>query len=131
MTYRELFTVAVGMTGEEIAGDCIADYEEAAPYLLATFCREAAEIDARYRASHGLSAASHTFVACVDMDEEFPLVDILTPAATYYLCALLVADENESLSDRFFTLYSDAISAIVNALPASVCPIEDRYLIYP
>lgn len=131
MTYRDLYTSAVGMTGEEIGGDSIGDYEEAAPYLLATFCMDAAEIDRRYRLAHGLAAATLPSVARVEMDNKFPLSDALAPAATYYLAAMLVADENEKLSDRLFTLYTDSISAIVTTLPCEICPVEDRYRIYP
>lgn len=131
MTYRDLYLSAVGMTGEEIGGDTIADYEEAAPYLLATFCRDAAEIDALYRLAHGMSPTTPPSVARIDPEDEFPLSDALTPAATYYLAAMLVADENEKLSDRFFTLYTDSISALITSLPAKITPIEDRYRIYP
>lgn len=131
MTYRDLFLTAVGMTGEEIDGGEIGDYEDCAPYLLATFCRECAEIDKQYRTAHSLGTASVPRGACVDMDEEFPLADILSPAASYYLAAMLVADENEELSDRFFTLYTDSLAAILSSLPASAAPITDRYNLCP
>lgn len=127
MTYRDLFLTAVGMTGEEIDGGEIGDYEDCAPYLLATFCRECAAIDARYRAAHSLGTSTVPKGAYVDMEDNFPLCDALTPAASYYLASMLVADENEELSDRFFTLYTDAISAIVSTLPASCAPIADCY----
>lgn len=127
MTYRDLYLTAVGMTGEEISADCIADYEESAPYLLATFCRECATIDARYRTAHSLGTSTVPKSAFVEMDDEFPLCDALTPAATYYLASMLVADENEELSDRFFTLYTDSVSAVVAALPASRSSVSDKY----
>ena len=127
MTYRDLYLTAVGMTGEDISDDCIADYEDSATYLLATFCRECAEIDKQYRAAHSMKATTIPKGACVDLNDSFPLCDALTPAASYYLASMLVADENEELSDRFFTLYTDSISAVASSLPAACSSVSDRY----
>ncbi len=127
MLCREIYLAAVGMTGEDVSDDCIADYEDSSGYLLATFCRDCAAIDARYRMAHAMGSASIPSGALIDLEDDFPLCDALVPAATYYLAAMLVADENEELSDRFFTLYTDSISAVTASLPASRSSVSDRY----
>lgn len=127
MLCREIYRAAVGMTGEDASDDCIFDYEDSSGYLLATFCRDCAAIDARYRIAHALGSASIPNGAFIDLEDDFPLCDALVPAATYYLAAMLVADENEELSDRFFTLYTDSISALCASLPTTRAAVSDRY----
>ncbi len=128
MTYRDILDTAVGMAGEEIGSTENFDYDEAAPYLLATLCRECASVDKRYRAAYdGGSSPTIPTGAAVDLDGTFPLSDALAPAASYYLCAMLTADENEVLSDKFFSLYTDALISVLASLPATSGKISDRY----
>ncbi len=128
MTYRDIYVTAVGMAGEELLDDDNIDYAEISPYLLATFCRECASLDRRYRAAHGDSSIPEIpQTARVDLDDAFPLSDVLQPAASYYLCAMLTADENEKLSDKFFDLYTDVLATLAMQLPATAAPAVDRY----
>ncbi len=127
MTYRDILKTAVGMVGEEISSPDNTDYEETAPYLLATLCRECASVDRRYRMATGGGAPNIPTEASVNLNDPFPLSDALAPAAAYYLSAMLVSDENESMSDRFFSLYTDAITDLLSALPAANGKTIDKY----
>ena len=127
MTFREIFNAAVGMVCESVEnGDC-ADYEERAPYLLAAACNECAASDRSYRMAHGADGGSYSETVCVGLDDAFPLADALATGVTYYLAAMLVLDENEEMSDRFFSLFCDTLSRIRASLPAKPEAIGDRY----
>ncbi len=129
MTYLDILKTAIGMVGEVIESYDNSDYEECSPYLLATFCRECASADQRYRQAFNPDAPTPKIpkVACVDLADTFPLSDVLAPAASYYLASMLVADENDSLSDRFFSLYTDAVASLLASLPTVSTSVVDRY----
>ena len=127
MTYRNLFDSAVAQIAEQVGDYGVSDYEERAGYILASFCTRTADADKRYRAANGHPAVTHPELAYVELEDIFPLHAVFAPVAAYYLAANLTADENESMSDRFFALYSDAISSILTGLPCSISPITDRY----
>ena len=127
MTYRELFQSALAQVCESGDEGDISDYEERAGYILASFCTRCASADKKYRAAHGIQGGNEVYAACVALDGEFPLCDVFTAAASHYLAAMLTIDENEEMSERFFALYSDAISALMGDLPASNERITDRY----
>ena len=126
MTYRELYDSALRIVAET-DGDANEDYEDRAEYILAAFCSECAPIDKRYCKANKLSETNFSPKSVVDLSERFPLEEIFAPAAVYYLGAMLVSDENESLSDRLFALYTDAISAIQSGLPWSNHKIINNY----
>ncbi len=127
MTYRDILKTAIGMVGEEISSTDNTDYEEAAPYLLATLCRECASVNRQYCLAFGDTPGSIPTDASVNLNDTFPLSDALTPAASYYLSAMLVSDENETMSDRFFSLYTDALAELLSALPATNGKTLDKY----
>ncbi len=127
MTYRSIFDSAVAQIAEQVGSNEISDYEERAGYILASFCALTADADKRYRAANKLATVSHPELACVDLDSTLTLHAVFAPVAAYYLAANLTADENEAMSDRFFELYSDAISSILAGLPCATSPITDVY----
>lgn len=126
MTFRELFENALRAIAEK-PGSGVADYEERASYILATFCTECAPLDRRYRKAHGMTEASYTSSTYVELTEKVPFCEALASAAVHYLCAMLTMEENESMSDTFFELYTDAIATIQASLPGVCEPIADRY----
>lgn len=127
MTYRDVLDAAVKLLCEDVANGYVEDYAERAPYVLATFDIECAAADRAYRQSHGLQKQQPLDVACVALEDEFRLHGVFYPAALYYLSAMLVMDENEVMGERFFELYSDAISSILASLPATAEKIVDSY----
>ena len=127
MTYRDVLDAAVRLLSEDGENGYTEDYTARAPYVLATFDAECAAADRAYRQSHGQEPLSASGKTCVELHESFRLSDVFFPAALYYLSAMLVMDENEALGERFFDLYSDAVSKILSALPATLSQIVDSY----
>ena len=126
MTYRELYDSALRIVSETDENTNM-DYEERAEYILAAFCSECAGINKKYCKANSLTETDFSPKSVVALSERFPLHEVFVPAAVYYLGAMLVSDENESLSDRLFALYTDAISAIQEGLPWSNHKIVNRY----
>lgn len=128
MTYQNLVDAAVRMVceGVDVYSD-VSDYEERSQYLLASAVGQIADIDVAYRRAHGLPEQVWTPVACVTLSGVFPLCDVFVPAVEYFLASMLVMDENEEMSDRFFDLWSSAISSIRLSITASHAPIVNRY----
>ena len=128
MTCRAIFDSAVALLCEDPTDSSrIFDYTERAPYLLAMVASQCHATDTQYRVSHGLEAAEVLTDATIPLEDEFPLSPILAPAAVYYVAAMLVADENEALSDKLFALYTDAVSTVGASLPAKTETINDVY----
>lgn len=127
MTCNEIYTAALGMVCESTANDN-SDYEERAPYLLATFCSSCRALDALYRKANGLNAAPDFSDSYLALTEEFPLHREFSSPAAAYLAAMLVVDENEEMSDRFCALYSDGLSRIQASLPCKIESIQNRYV---
>lgn len=128
MIYREIFDAALKAICVEATPEAADDYLERAPYLLGVFLNQCAPIDQRYRKVNQLPAVTHqTQWVMVNLESDFPLCDIFAPAAIYYLSAMLVIDESEELSDKFFSLYTDAIATIQAELACAQEKIVDRY----
>ncbi|MBQ8415889.1 MAG: hypothetical protein IJX13_03165 [Clostridia bacterium] len=128
MRCREIFDAAIRVVCEDVTStEGLEDYADRAPYLLATFLSQCAPIDKRYRKVNGLSPVTYEETAAVNMEADFPLCSVFFPAAIYYLSAMLVIDESETLSDKFFSLYTDAIVSIQADLACMQEQIVDRY----
>ena len=127
MTFLELFENALHAISETATNGDTSDYEERASYILATFCTQCAGLDHRYRSAMGDFSQPKADATYVALSETFPLSEIFAPPAIYYLSAMLTLDENETMSEKFFELYSDALASIQASIPCSCKPIEDRY----
>lgn len=126
MINRELFENALRLLAQPTDGNN-EDYEERAPFLLASFCNEAQEVDSFLRMASGLTSAAEFAKIWLDLDESFPLLEALAPAACLYLAAMLVLDEDMSLSDRLYELYTEALSNIRSGISCTLESITDRY----
>ena len=126
MTFRNIYEAALRMICENIASEETADYEERAPYILATFCNECAPIEEAYCKAHKLQFVSIPALTQIAMIDYFPLRDRFTAAGVYYLSAMLVIDENEELSDKFFSLYTDVVSLIQTATQEKIKEIKEQ-----
>ena len=127
MTNRVLLTSAVALVCEDTE-EIPADYEDRAPYLLASFCTQCLPIDLKYReANNILSKPNYRETAFLGLELSFPLSTVFAPAAVYYLAAMLVLDENEVLSDKLFALYANSISEIQASLPMKSQTITEVY----
>ena len=118
-TTKQIYNGALGLLGELNDPMLCEDYEERAPYILASFCSLASEIDKRLRVIDSLDAQpsfSHVFLS---LDASFPLCPRLAPAASLYLAAMLVIDEDDELSDSLYDKYCDAIASLASSVGLS------------
>ena len=130
MTARELLSSAISMVSLfPLDSEGTEDYTERAPYLIATFLNRCAPLDRLYRRANMLGSATAFDGAVFPLDDVFPLSAVFATAATYYLAAMLVLDENEEMSDRFFAMYADELTSIRASLPAVVEPILNKHKI--
>ncbi|MBQ8311176.1 MAG: hypothetical protein IJX80_09225 [Clostridia bacterium] len=128
MTYQEILDASVRMVCEGTYSDSYTkDYTERAPYILAAFLSHCASLDVKYRRAHGLEEAEPFEGVTVTLTDSFLLPTVFSAAAIFYLSAMLTIEESEEMSDRFFALCSDALSAIEAALPTTVEAIVDKY----
>ncbi|NLW73999.1 MAG: hypothetical protein GX057_03765 [Clostridiales bacterium] len=114
----EIYEAALSMIGERNAVHN-ADYAERAPYLLAAFCCEAAQIDRLYRKTKGYGKQPEFGSVMIELASPFSLSPRFLGPASLYLAAMLVLDEDEELSDRLYGKYCDAMSAICSEVGAT------------
>ena len=126
MTCQEIYSAALRLICENEEAD-VSDYEDRAPYLLGNFYAEQIPLQKKLDAAKGEEPVVYPTSLVLDLDEEFPLSDEFLSPATYYLAAMLVLDENESMSDRLFDRYIDGVASLAMSLPTSLHPIRDRY----
>ncbi|MBQ7384040.1 MAG: hypothetical protein IJV72_04535 [Clostridia bacterium] len=127
MKNKDVYDSALRILAEKDVAEANEDYEERAPYLLATFCAESAEADRIYRRVNGLPEAHPVNAVFVPLTDEFPCSPRFCSAAATYLAAMLIFDDNTELSDKLFERYSDMMSSICYELPALVEPIRDKH----
>ena len=127
MINREIYLRALSLLGERCDSEGNEDYEERAPYLIAAFCTEAKEIDASYRESMKMSPAKEIDCVHIPLEATFPLADRFVNAATNYLAAMLIIDENTELSDKIYDIYCDLMASIQSEIPAKIEKIAQKY----
>ena len=127
MDYYEIYNSAVQLLSEDQDMPDIADYERRSGYLLATFTMLAVPVDTTYRELNSLPPLTQKSYTCVDLKKFFPLSVVFAPAATYYLAAMLVLEENEKLSDKLFDLYVNEMATIQASFQGQIQKTTDRY----
>lgn len=127
MKNRDIYELALNLLAEPMGDKMSDDYLTRAPYLLGGFFYENGGLDDSYREAFGLEPRSYTHAVCVDLDADFPFVERFVLAAGYYLASALVIDDNEELGDRFFDMFSIAISKLISEIPASPESILEVY----
>ena len=127
MTNQELFEGALHLLALPTDAGENDDYEERAPFLLASFCHEALELDSFLRMASGITSAVKFTGMWLSLDDTFPLLEALAPAACLYLAAMLVLDEDTSLSDRLYEIYTETLSNIRAGISCTLESITDCY----
>ena len=112
MTNRDIFNNALVFIGESSTSENIADYEERAPYLLASFCSLTKATDKSLRKAEGLEEQPSFSPVVLSLSGTFPLCDRLSPIAAVYVAAMLVIDEDADLSDSLYDKYCDSIASL-------------------
>ncbi len=128
MKNRDVYNGALRILSESMLDGMNLDYEERAPYLIAAFCSDNAEIDRAYRKANSLPEGIEVNAVCVDLDDDFACAPRLSSACCVYVAAMLIIDEHSELSDRLYDKYSDMMSSISSRLPSFVEKISDRYI---
>ena len=127
MKNKEIYSSALNLLAQDPSEGANEDYEERAPYLIATFCNEITEIDNAVRKALGIEKKSEFDRVWLDLEEEFPMLDRFVSVAAKYLAAMLVIDEDTDLSDKLYEMYCDAISAIRSQIPCIIEKTANRY----
>ena len=128
LTCRDVYTAALALISEPAADDSRrADFDERAPYLIAAMCDEARAMDAVFRRACDEPVQDSFNPVCLELDAAFPLTERFAAPAATYVAAMLVLDENETLSDRLYDRYCDLMSDLCATCPASAQPIVDVY----
>ena len=111
ITCRDIYTNALVHIGEVSNSDFTADYEDRAPYLIASFCSLSKSIDKQIRKAQNLAEQSKFSPVFLSLDSSFPLCEDLSPIAALYTAAMLVIDEDADLSDSLYDKYCDGIAS--------------------
>ena len=127
MKNRAIYEAALRLLAESTIAEETADYEDRAPYLIATFCTEMSELDIQLRSMTGDTTETEYDRVYLSLDDVFPLTSRLSSAAILYLAAMLILESDEERSDKLYEQYSDAVSRIIHALPATLHPIINKY----
>ena len=127
MTAKKIYESALAILGETRENEAELDYRERAPYLIATFCCNAASVDRDFRESHRLGAQGKFSEIYVSLDDPFPLCKRFTDSAAFYLASMLISDTDEDFSERLFEKYCDSLSRAVSEIPFSKGKTKNAY----
>ena len=127
MTVREIYNGALKLMSESAGNEENEDYEERAPYIMATFCSQLRGTDSAIRRLNGDNEADSFSPVYIELDSEFPLLDVFASSSMLYLAAMLVIDYDADLYDRFFSRYCDAVSKICDTTSGVCEKTTDKY----
>jgi len=127
MKNKDIYSTALSILAQSNVEGENEDYAERAPFLIAAFCNEVAELDKLARAMLQLPEVQFN-CTWLPLDEDFPLIERFASVAAKYLAAMLVVDEDSDLFDRLYDIYCDAISRIREELPSAIENIVNKYL---
>ena len=128
MKNKEIYEGALRLLAQSSDGADNSDYEERAPYLIASFCHEVFELDCIARKLLALPLSAALESVTLPLNEDFPLLERFASAAMKYLAAMLVIDEDSELSDKLYDMYCDCVSRIREELPAAIENIVNKYI---
>lgn len=128
---REIYTTALVHIGEAVNSIYTKDYEDRAPYLLASFCSLAKATDKKIRKKQGLTSQGKFSPVFLSLDSNFPLCEDFCPIASLYVAAMLVIDEDAELSDTLYDKYCDGMASLAAEYDMPDCAscesIEEKY----
>jgi len=128
MTGQQALTMACNLIAEGTGTTLgCAEFTARAPYILAAFCGEARVIDKRYRDAFALEEQPDFDRTHIALYDELPLCDRIAPIAATYLAAMLMIDEQPSLSEVFSENCRESLAAAYSEIPAELHSIKDVY----
>lgn len=125
-TNNDVYLLSLAILDESKDKGDVADFEDRAPYLIASFCSLCKRLDKAIRARDGLEAQGAFSAVRLELEAEFPLCEALCNPAAVYLASMLVIDENPSLSEELYDKYCESL-AILGA-ECNCSAINDVYL---
>lgn len=129
MTLKEIYKNALALLAESLDVSDNEDYEERAPYILATLCSQLSGLDAVARRILGESAATTFNEIYLPLTSSFPLLSRFAAPAAIYLAAMLVLDDNSEFADKLYAMYSDSISSIHDSICGASAQTVNRYFV--
>lgn len=127
MINKDIYALSMSILGLGTERTDNLDFYNRAPYLLALFCMEEFELDRHLRAQLGIEEIEEIEQLQLDLNEDFPLLDSLAPAAALYLAAMLMIDEDEDLYEKIYERYCDTMSSLRSGFPFELESIENLY----
>ncbi len=127
VTVRNIYDQALALLGESTDPDGEHEFAERAGYLVATVCANIAAIDRDYRESRRLGPQPEFSEIYLELDDDFPLSRRFSAPSACFVAAMLILDENESLSDSIYEKYCDALAQAVNEIPYKKEKIKSSY----
>ena len=128
MTNRDIYTSALSILAQSSKDGDNQDYEERAPYIIANFLCDVAELDSLARNILDLPPRDEYNQVCQPLYSDFPFIDSFAYAASKYLAAMLVLPDDEDLFEKLYGFYCDCVSRIKEELPSFVENIVNKYL---
>lgn len=122
MTYQELSTLALKLTGESSTSTA-TDYLSRTPSLLVPVIARCIDVDNAYRAARGTPAITWTVPATVSLSERCPLSDVFLLPAAFELASLLALNEDAQLSQTLHERFEEGI----RSLPMCSSETEQAY----
>ena len=127
MKNREIYENALRLLAQPTDGEENEDYEERAPYLIASCCSSIRSMDRLLREATDGSASKEFGSVWLSLTDDFPLLEQFAPAVCLFVAAMLVIDEDGVLSDTLYDRYCDLISTLQTEIPAIVQSIKNKY----
>ena len=127
MQNQEIYEGALRLISESMTDGENEDYKDRASYLIAAFCSETEELDRSMRKRLGIEARESFNPVWISLEDEFPSVDRLAPAACLYVAAMLILDDDPERSDSLYDKYCDSIASLETSFPMSLETIRDSY----
>ena len=127
MKNRDIYETALRILAQSTVTGENEDFEERAPYLIASFCSEALEINRHLCEALGKTPITDFERVWLPLEETFPLLDRLAPIACLYLAAMLILDEDSETSDKLYARYCEKLTALWQEIPAVIEKIKEKY----
>lgn len=125
MTLNDVYVLAAHMIGEDPTAADTQDLRVRSAALLSSICMELRHTDRLYCRENGCESSAWDGGILKDEDE-FPLSARFVPAAAKALAALLIVEENRSLSDYFDGCAKYDVGVIKSEIPSKVEKISKR-----
>ena len=127
MCFKDIYTSALALLGEDPTGVYCDDYAARVPDLLPILCYNLSHLDRKCRGSESDNGINYMPPAPADMNGVFPLSDVLAAPASYYLASMLIFDSDETRSDTLYEKFCEMCDGIESSLPCKLEKTVDKY----